>query len=343
LSVQLLPLSFAFMARYWWVNHKQTVRQEIDRQYLWSPKTSKNRARNHFYDNMRRANPGDLVLSYANGVVRYVGRVAEFAFTAPKPAEFGSAGAYWSNEGWLLPVFWTELDPPVRPKAMIDILGPLLPTRYSPIRPETGDGNQGAYLAEIGEAAFDAVVSASAINYELLKRGGANSLTFQAVKETLEDRVQSNLLADPGLDKTTSEAVIQARRGQGKFRSNVEMIEKQCRLTKITNPSLLIASHIKPWRSCETAAERLDGMNGLLLTPDADLLFDRGFITFKDDGEVRVSPRFDNEDLRRLGLGELALPRLGFAEAPMRWRTESFAPAQCSYLAYHRSEVYVGE
>ena len=116
------------------------------------------------------------------------------------------------------------------------------------------------------------------------------------MKETLEDRVQNNILADTGLDMTVRQAVIQARRGQGTFRSNVEMIEQECRLTKITNPSLLIASHIKPWRSCDTAAERLDGMNGLLLTPDADLLFDRGFITFQDDGEVRVSPRFDNED-----------------------------------------------
>jgi putative restriction endonuclease len=222
-------------------------------------------------------------------------------------------------------------------------LGLLLPTKYSPIQPETGNGNQGVYLAEVAKPVFDVIVSASAINYPLLARGGANSLTFQAVKETLEDRVQSNIIGDAGLDKTEKEAAIKARRGQGKFRSNVEMIEKQCRLTMITNPSLLIASHIKPWRSCETSGERLDGMNGLLLTPDADLLFDRGFITFQDDGEVRISPRFDNEDLRRLGLGELALPRLGFSEAPTKWRTEAFAPAQCSYLTYHRSQVYVGE
>ncbi|HTB36371.1 MAG TPA: HNH endonuclease signature motif containing protein [Reyranella sp.] len=331
------------MTQFWWVNHKQTARQEIDGQYLWSPKTTSKGTRNQFYDNMRRANPGDLVLSYANQVVRYVGRVAEFAFTAPKPTEFGSTGAYWDNEGWLLPVFWTELEPPVRPKALIEVLGPLLPNKYSPIRPSTGDGNQGVYLAEVSKPVFDAVVAASAINYQLLERGGANSLTFRVVSEELDDRVQKSILADAGLDTTVKEAVIQARRGQGRFRANVEAIEKACRLTKITNPFLLIASHIKPWRSCETAAERLDGMNGLLLTPDADLLFDRGFITFQDDGEVRVSPRFDSVDLRRLGLGELAMPRLGFSEAPMAWRTEAFAPEQCNYLAYHRSEVYVGE
>jgi hypothetical protein len=331
------------MTRYWWVNHKQTARQEVERQYLWSPKTSSNGARNQFYDNMRLATPGDLVLSYANQVVRYVGRIAEFAFTAPKPTEFGSTGSYWQNEGWLLPVFWTELDPPVRPKSMIDILGPLLPKKYSPIRPMTGDGNQGVYLAEIDKAAFNAVLSGSAVNRELLLRGGANSLTFQTVNEMLDDQEEAKVQSDPGLDTTIRHAVIQARRGQGTFRANVEKIERVCRLTKITNPSLLIASHIRPWRLCETAAQRLDGMNGLLLTPDADLLFDRGFITFEDEGEVRVSHRFDAEDLRRLGLGGLTMPRRGFSDAPIAWPTESFVPGQCHYLAYHRSHVYVGD
>ena len=51
------------------------------------------------------------MLSYANGQIAYVGRVAEFAVTAAKPSEFGEAGANWSNEGWYLPVFWTPLTP----------------------------------------------------------------------------------------------------------------------------------------------------------------------------------------------------------------------------------------
>lgn len=86
------------MASYWWVNHKQTLRQEIDGQYLWSPKREK-RARSQFYDNMRLASPGDIVMSYANGQIGWIGRVAEFAFTAPKPAEFGSVGTYWIMKG----------------------------------------------------------------------------------------------------------------------------------------------------------------------------------------------------------------------------------------------------
>jgi predicted restriction endonuclease len=80
-------------------------------------------------------------------------------------------------------------------------------------------------------------------------------------------------------------------------------------MTGIANPTLLKASHIKPWRA--PAAERLDGMNGLLLTADADLLFDRGFISFSDEGEVLVSPRVEASDLRRLGFEQLTWSQFG--------------------------------
>jgi len=329
------------MTQFWWVNHNQTARQEIDGQYLWSPKTESNGARSVFYNNMRKAMPGDLVLSYSNQAVRYVGRITEFAFTAPKPAEFRNRGAYWSHEGWLLPVYWTPLDPPVRPKALIGTLGPLLPTRYSPIHPISGSGNQKAYLANISPDVFHVVATTSAFNLDALARGGANSLTFEVVQELLEDIVERQIADDLELEDTVRRSVILARRGQGRFRSNVEAVEGACRLTGVTNPSLLIASHIKPWRLCSSAQERLDGMNGLLLTPDADHLFDRGFITFKDDGEVLVSPRVDPDDLRRLGFEQLSWQRFGVAEAPTAWGTGAFRPLQRGYLAHHRADVFV--
>lgn len=329
------------MPSFWWVNHNQTARQEINGQYLWSPKAEANGARSEFYNNMRRASPGDFVLSYSAQAVKYVGRVTEFAFTAPKPAEFGTTGGYWNQEGWLLPVFWTPLMAPVRPKGIIGTLGPILPKRYSPIHPVSGDGNQKAYLAAIPTEVFQAIVGSVGFNREALARGGSNSLTFEIVTEQLEDAVEREVVADMQLDETTRRSVILARRGQGKFRANVEALERSCRLTGVTNPSLLIASHIKPWRLCACAEERLDGMNGLLLTPDADWLFDRGLITFQDDGEVQVSTRVAQEDLRRLGFETLAMPRLGFEEAPANCQTAAFAPPQCTYLGFHRSEVFV--
>jgi putative restriction endonuclease len=329
------------MRQFWWVNHKQTVRQEIEGQYLWSPKSESNGARSEFYNNMRRASPGDLVLSYADQTIRHVGRVAEFAFTAPKPEEFGDTGAYWSNEGWLLPVFWTPLFPPVRPKSLLEAIRPFLPSRYSPLNPITGGGNQKAYLAGIPEPMFDVLIAGTTFSREMLGRGGSNSLNYEVVIELLEDTVQRRIADDMQLEDTIKKSVILARRGQGAFRANVEAVEAECRLTGITNPILLIASHIKPWRSCHSAQERLDGNNGLLLTPDADLLFDRGFISFEDSGEVLVSPRVDQADLRRLGFDQLVVQRFGFAEAPVIWRAGSFGQQQRDYLAYHRSEVFV--
>lgn len=337
----LVAAKLALMPRFWWVNHKQTGHHEVEGQYLWSPKTESNGARSRFYDNMREASPGDFVLSYIDGVVPFVGRVAEFAFTAPKPAEFGLVGGNWSREGWLLPVFWTRVSPPVRPKAIIGQLGPLLPDKYSPIHPVSGNGNQKAYLAEIDQAVFEIITQRATYDRASLLRGGANSLTFEIVTEILEDTVEREISRDLSLSDTERHAVIRARRGQGKFRTNLEAVERACRLTGISNPSLLIASHIKPWRLCETASERLDGMNGLLLTPDADLLFDRGFISFHPEGEVMVSERVDKFDLRRLGFDQLAIERFGFEEAPAVWKTDAFLPRQQDYLAYHRKEVFV--
>jgi putative restriction endonuclease len=51
----------------------------------------------------------------------------------------------------------------------------------------------------------------------------------------------------------------------------------------------VVGSHINPWRDAGNE-ERLDGANGLLLTPSIDHLFDRGFISFKGDGELLISP-----------------------------------------------------
>src|SRR5687768_1513924 len=72
---------------------------------------------------------------------------------------------------------------------------------------------------------------------------------------------------------TFREQLVRARRGQGVFRANVLLREESCRVTHVSEPRHLKASHIKPWRDA-TDAERLDGANGLLLSPHIDHLFD---------------------------------------------------------------------
>jgi hypothetical protein len=131
------------MVSYWWVNHKQTVRQEIDGQYLWSPMIEASGARSKFCENMRRAAPGNVVLSYVSQVIGFVGRVADFGFTAPKPSDYGTAGGYWSQSGWRLPVFWTLQSPPLSPNAMFAQIGPVAGPVFVPSSPDGPSKSEG--------------------------------------------------------------------------------------------------------------------------------------------------------------------------------------------------------
>jgi predicted restriction endonuclease len=57
-------------------------------------------------------------------------------------------------------------------------------------------------------------------------------------------------------------------------------------LTGIDEPELLRASHIIPWNRCESDTERVNPENGLLLSALWDAAFDRGLVSFADDGRV---------------------------------------------------------
>ncbi len=138
---------------HWWVNHKQTVRQETDGGYVWSPKVNANGARNVSYVHLTRCQRGDVVFSYAYGRIGSIGLVEGEVITAPKPPEFGAAGNNWSQEGWLVRVNWQPLRQPLVPQTFFELLQPLLPERHSPISTNTGRGNQGVYLAELSDGA----------------------------------------------------------------------------------------------------------------------------------------------------------------------------------------------
>lgn len=304
------------------------MRQEVDGGYLWSPVSESNGARSKFYDNMRRAAPGDVVLSYAHGRVGRVGSVADFAISAPKPSEFGSIGAYWNTTGWLLPVDWIDASLAVRPKELLSKLAPLLPPKHSPIQATTGNGNQKAYLAEVDKSVIDLVLDAAHLPPSILLEAPGRTVADFAAE--LDNVVETNIRQDGSLDRTTREQLVQARRGQGIFRQRVLAADSVCRITGVDNPNLLIASHIKPWRACGSAAERLDGANGLMMAPHADFLFDRGLLGFKEDGKPMLSSKLRDIDARKLDM------RLAY-HLPTRPLSEKSA----AYLNYHRNIVFI--
>jgi hypothetical protein len=207
---------------------------------------------------------------------------------------------------------------------LIGSLGPLLPSKYSPIHPVSGNGNEKAYFAEISKSVVELLVG------EVLPIPSPADRDATAPLTRMDAALEAAVEADTSLAYTVRQQLVLARHGQGLFRTRIFDFENGCRLTGINNPRLLIASHVKPWRACETAGERLDGANGLLLTPHVDCLFDRGLLSFGDDGDVLLSPRLDTIDLDRLGLTSACNANCG-----------SFVPQQRPYLAYHRSEVFL--
>lgn len=316
--------------RYWWVNQNQTYRHEVRGGYLWSPKRNKGDARNPFYDFMREVSPGDVVFSFADTLIKSIGIARSHAYEAPKPLEFGSTGAYWELIGWRVDVGFTELRLPIRPVEHMHVLAPLLPAKYAPLQ-SNGRGLQGVYLTHLPETLAFAVIDLIGAEARDLIRGHfvADQPPIQPAIGLVEweEHEMDVLRQDDRVIETDRQAIVLARRGQGLFKERVMRIERSCRITGVTRPEHLRASHCKPWRDA-TNDERLDGENGLLLTPNADHLFDRGFIGFESNGDVLISPVADRESLSRMGLDPNRPLNVG-----------RFGDGQKRYLEFHRENV----
>lgn len=131
--------------------------------------------------------------------------------------------------------------------------------------------------------------------------------------------------ATRGCTATVRESLVEARIGQGAYRAKLmHLWDGRCALTGCDLADVLIASHAKPWADCNNA-ERLDEFNGLLLAAHVDKLFDRGLISFADDGRLLVQPTIREEALAQLGLTK-----------DMQLRT--VYPQNAPYLRAHRKK-----
>jgi putative restriction endonuclease len=318
---------------HWWVNQNQTFRQEIAGGYLWSPKRNKNGHRNPFYEFMREASPGDIVFSFFDTRIAALGIVSGYCHESPKPEEFGATGMNWSRIGWRVSVRWRKLENAIRPKDHIAALRSDLGYRYAPLT-LGGNGLQSVYLTRVTAGLASKlfgligreVASVSDASYEIGRIERDSPALEQDIDEW-ERRVEASISTDPSIQETQRTALVLARRGQGVFRQQVRTIERACRITGVERMEHLIASHIQPWRDSNNA-QRLDGENGLLLTPTVDHLFDKGFISFEDSGMLIVSPVADGKSLNRMGINPKQRVAVG-----------AFSDGQRSYLEFHRENV----
>lgn len=143
-----------------------------------------------------------------------------------------------------------------------------------------------------------------------------------AIARTMPNRVADEFrLEKMRLPHTTeAERLVVQRVGQNIFRNALmDYWQGRCCVTGLAVPSLLRASHIKPWAKCESDEQRLDVFNGLLLAPHIDALFDGGWISFSDKGNLLISD----------GLPSCAKAQLGVSSD---WTIHSLKPAHIPYL-----------
>lgn len=129
-------------------------------------------------------------------------------------------------------------------------------------------------------------------------------------------------------------AQVKTRIGQQLFRKRVlSNYGERCCVTGLEEPALLVASHIRPWK---TAAEhRLNPSNGLCLSNLHDKAFDMGLISFNDSLEMLLSPR-----IKKL---KSAISDINFAQYEGKQiHLPDAYPPDLSQMAYHREHIFLG-
>ena len=124
------------------------------------------------------------------------------------------------------------------------------------------------------------------------------------------------------------------------FKQNLIGHQTRCEVTGIRYGC--IASHIKPLRKCRTREESIDPANGLYLCKTVDELFDKGYVTFEDDGTLIVSENFDinypgDIDLRFSKAWLSGERRLVMPDDDAMYKR------RLVYLKYHRYHVFKGD
>ena len=149
------------------------------------------------------------------------------------------------------------------------------------------------------------------------------------------------LLDKPNPEGGEREATTIQRINQSYFRNSLFLnYQCTCCITGMQIPSMLIASHVNPWKA-STPTEKTAASNGLLLNAFHDRTFDQGLISIDDDyhimvnhDEVRHSPindrwlsAFEN---RRITLSPISNPRMNLSSTATNTYCSPTPKASCS-------------
>ncbi|NOH40128.1 HNH endonuclease [Vibrio coralliilyticus] len=282
---------------YYWVNLGVSYKEVRDHNFLWAPShtyTEKGeKTVKPGWKHVPHVKRGDVVICHENKRVIYIAQATKNAYPAPRPES--RTFDEWKKDGYKIEVDLTILDTPVPNELFKHRIIERLNSKCDPLLFNVEANATQNYMVAIPDEVAAIVLSSldksQLIEFKVppIKRNSSKGKARKMRKAT-----------KGGVRK----AKVNARVGQGAFRDEVlEMWNYTCPVTKVNIPSLLIASHIVPWIMSEDD-EKIDGYNGLPLAPNVDKLFDKGLISFTDDGVLLRSKSLPVVTLNSMGIKE---------------------------------------
>ena len=300
------------MSNFFWANIRSSYQEVLNGHFLWAPAYSidKNgvKSRNAGWEPVKKIKAGDIIFCRRGLEIIYIAEAISDAYEALTPKERKN---HQEVDGYRIEIQLAILNPPLpiddfKSTVINDYNKHCVPLLF----------NKDHKLCQQYMISIPTKMGKLILDY----------FDSQELNELWQDEDYSSSNKEKLLKGGTKNTIIKARIGQGKFRSKLLLIDPKCRVTEISDERLLIASHIKPWAESSNT-ERIDTNNGLLLAPHVDALFDKGLISFTDEGNMLVKDQSVKDVLTWWSIDHKA----NFGE---------FSKGQRKYLQYHREQVY---
>jgi hypothetical protein len=104
-------LSYPGSCRFWWANQGKTYQIEREGEFVWAPKQSSNGRTFFYWKNVHKIKQGDIIVHYANGMVRAVSLAHSDGYESAKPASLVTGD--WQEDGWRADISYHELTSPI--------------------------------------------------------------------------------------------------------------------------------------------------------------------------------------------------------------------------------------
>ena len=121
------------------------------------------------------------------------------------------------------------------------------------------------------------------------------------------------------------EYIVKGRVGQQRFRKDLIDYYGCCQLCGIKKHEILVASHSKPFEKCNNK-EAVNFYNWLLFCRNDDKLYNDGYISFDNDGNLLISCEMDDIDIQQFNLKNVKKLEL--------------EPEHKEFIKWHRNNIF---